>query len=399
MTAAPLSVRMLGGFSIRRNDNEITINDRSRKLCLLLACLIQERNRPLPYQELTDLLWDGPEQGVGSLNTLKAILHRTRACLDQLGGGAGRELLISREGCYQWNPQILLTLDTEEFPRLCQAGSQTDSEEDRISLWLSATELYRGDFLPALAGHPWAAAQVPPLRERYFQTAAALLPLLARRERLHEIAHLTQAALSLDPFREDLCRWRLETLLRLDRREEAAQFYEKFHQQLLSQRGVLPSSDLRQLYQQARRDWDPRAISPVTLQEQLSDSPGNGAFLCEFDFFRAICCTLSRMAERTGTPPHVVLISLSGEENAGLAKHSLDRAMDNLETIIGARLRRGDAFARCSASQFVLLLPHANYEDSQMVSSRITRAFARQYPHSPALLQVSVQPLLSSLPS
>lgn len=396
MTAVPLYVRMLGGFSIHWDGREVSINDRSRKLCLLLACLIQARDRPVPYHELASLLWDGHEQGAGSLNTLKAILHRTRACLDQLWEGAGRELLISREGCYQWNPEVPLTLDTEEFLRQCRRGRRSSTEEERISLWLSALELYQGDFLPALAGHPWTTARARPLRETYFQTAASLLPLLDDQDRLQDMVRLTQNALTLDPFCEDLCRWHLEVLLRLDRREEAAQFYEDFHQRLLAQRGVLPSASLRELYQQARRDWDPRAVSPVTLQEQLSDSPGKGAFLCEFDFFRAICRTVSRMAKRTGVPPHVALVSLSGAENGALAKHSLDRAMDNLESIIGARLRRGDAFARCSASQFVLLLPNANYEDSQMVSSRITRAFARQYPHSPALLQVSVQPLLPS---
>lgn len=396
MTAVPLHIRMLGGFSIHWDGREISINDRSRKLCLLLAFLIQARDRPVPYQELFELLWDGQEQGTGSLNTLKAILHRTRTCLDQLWEGAGRELLVSREGCYQWNPEFPLTLDTEEFLHLCRAGEQAGGETARISLWLSALELYRGDFLPALTGHPWTAAQLHSLRETYFHTVAALLPLLKGGERFQDMARLTQTALDLDPFREDLCRWHLEVLLRLDRREEAAQFYEDFHQRLLAQRGVLPSAGLRELYQQARRDWDPRAISPVTLQEQLSDSPGKGAFLCEFDFFRAICRTVSRMAERTGIPPHVALISLSGAENGALAKHSLDRAMDNLESIIGARLRRGDAFARCSASQFVLLLPNANYEDSQMVSTRIIRAFSRQYPHSPALIQISVQPLLPS---
>ena len=70
--------------------------------------------------------------------------------------------------------------------------------------------------------------------------------------------------------------------------------------------------------------------------------------------------------------------------------------MDNLQGVILSRLRRGDAAARCSASQFVLLLPQASYENGQMICSRILRAFARQFPHSPARLQISVQPLLSS---
>ncbi|WP_160635021.1 bacterial transcriptional activator domain-containing protein [Pseudoflavonifractor sp. 60] len=395
MAVSALYIQTLGEMTIRRGDRTITIPDRSRKLCLLLARLTQARGQPAPYSELTDLLWQGVEQGVGSLNTLKAILHRARTCLDQLGEGTGREALISQDGCYLWNPRLPFTLDTEEFLRLCREG-EAAGEEERLALWLEALELYQGDFLPGLSDHPWAASQAQPLRETYFQTADQVLHLLEGRARWEDMARLTETALALDPCREELCRRRLEALLRLDRREEAAQFYEDFHQRLLSQRGVLPSADLRRLYQQARRDWDPRAVSPVTLQEQLSEAPGAGAFRCEYDFFRAICLTVSRMAERTGTPPHVVLISLSGGENSTLARYSLDRAMDNLEAIIGARLRRGDAFTRCSASQFVLLLPQANYEDSRMVSSRITRAFARQYPHSPASLQVSVQPLLPS---
>ena len=49
--------------------------------------------------------------------------------------------------------------------------------------------------------------------------------------------------------------------------------------------------------------------------------------------------------------------------------------------------------SRCGVAQFVLLLPQANYENSRMIADRITKAFARQYPHSPALLRASVHPM------
>ena len=44
-------------------------------------------------------------------------------------------------------------------------------------------------------------------------------------------------------------------------------------------------------------------------------------------------------------------------------------------------------------SQYILLLPQANYENSCKVCERIIKAFCRQYPHSPAQLHYSVQPL------
>ena len=104
------------------------------------------------------------------------------------------------------------------------------------------------------------------------------------------------------------------------------------------------------------------------------------------------------MAERTGAALHVVLISLAGTEPDRLAQHSLDRAMAHLQEIIRVQLRRGDVFTQCSASQVILLLPMADYPNSQMITTRILRAFARQYPHSPVRLQTSVQPLLSAQP-
>lgn len=84
---------------------------------------------------------------------------------------------------------------------------------------------------------------------------------------------------------------------------------------------------------------------------------------------------------------------MTGKNKKELAKRSLDRAMENLQEQIRTNLRKGDVASRCSVSQFILLLPQANYENSCMVCRRIIKAFSRQYPHSPAQLHFSVQPL------
>ena len=67
--------------------------------------------------------------------------------------------------------------------------------------------------------------------------------------------------------------------------------------------------------------------------------------------------------------------------------------MENLKNLMCLNLRRGDVAARCSVSQYIVMLPQANYENACMVMERIVRAFFRQYPHSPAQLRYSVQPL------
>lgn len=388
-------IQMLGGFTIRYGNRETAVNGRSKKLYLLLAFLILERNRPVPLEELAGLLWPVQPPDAGAPNALKALLHRVRTGLDQLGEGMGRALLLNREGRCQWNPEASVDLDVERFQRLCRQAEEAAAREERLNLSLDALALYQGELLPELNGHPWAAAKAEAPRLSYLQAVLNALPLLGGQDRWTEAAELAGRALKLAPGQEELCHWRMEALLRLGRRDEAAQVYEAFQERLLAKLGVIPSDSLRALYREVRRDLDPRTVSPVTLLERLREPPRPGALLCEYDFFRIICHSMVRMAGRSGEPLHIALISVVGAENAALPRHSLDRCMDNLQEIILSHLRQGDAAARCSASQFVLLLPQASYENGRQICQRINRAFSRQFPHSPASLRASVQSLLA----
>lgn len=380
MEAPILRVQTLGDFAIRRGEAVFTAG-RSRKLCLLLSALLWERRRAVSYGELLDLLWAGEEGG--SLNALKAVLHRARTALEGLG--AGRPLILSRPGGCQWDPEVPLLLDAEELPRLLASQRL----EDRCA----ALALYRGDFLPALAGHPWAEERRGRLRTMYLEGLSSLLPALEAAERWQEIASLTDAACALAPCREDLCRRRMEALLRLGRSQEAAAAYEALHTRLLSQSGVLPSQPLRDLHRRALETEDLRALSPATVLDALLEPPRPGAQICGFEDFRAICRSAARAAGRDGRPVHAALLTADG--GSVLARRSLDRAMDHLETVLLEGLRRGDAAARCGADQFVLLLPHADYDASRAVCARLVRTFTRRYPHAPVRLTFFVQPLSS----
>jgi len=72
--------------------------------------------------------------------------------------------------------------------------------------------------------------------------------------------------------------------------------------------------------------------------------------------------------------------------------------MENLQALVLNSLRQGDVVTRYSASQLIIMLPQANYENSRMVCQRILKAFTRQYPHSPVDIQFSVHPLEPTLP-
>ena len=136
------------------------------------------------------------------------------------------------------------------------------------------------------------------------------------------------------------------------------------------------------------------AVPIGVVREQLREQePPAGALVCDYDFFKVLYHAEARMIARSGDAVHIGLLSVLGEGGKELPKRSLDRAMENLQEQIRLNLRRGDIASRCSVSQFILMLPQANYENSCMVCERVIKAFYRQYPHSPAELHYSVQPL------
>ena len=70
-----------------------------------------------------------------------------------------------------------------------------------------------------------------------------------------------------------------------------------------------------------------------------------------------------------------------------------EKLQTNLQDTIRCSMRRGDSAARCSASQYVIMLPRANYENSCMVCERIIKAYYQKYSRLDAELRYEVFPI------
>lgn len=397
MAVTALSVRMLGEFQLSSGTSQINDgNNRSRKIWLLLAYMIYYRNRSIPPEDLIGFLWE-EETSANPGNALKTMFHRLRNLLDDLDPKAGRELILRRDGTYAWNNDIPLELDIDDFDRLCKTGSTLEGDA-RLQCWREAVALYEGSFLDKMSSESWVVPIAAYYSALYSQTVLELLPMLEERELWAESASLCRKALAQDPYQEELYRFLMRALIRRGEQQEAVRVYETMSELLLSNFGVMPSSESRALYREAAQTVNDRTLSPDLILEQLrEDTSPRGALLCDYDIFTAIYHSVARSVARNGEAVHIALISVESEGHKPLPRRSLDRVMENLQGLIRASLRRGDIFSRCSVSQFILLLPQANYENSHMVCSRITRAFNRQYPHSPADLRFSVHPLEPNL--
>lgn len=395
MAQESIVVRMLGSFSIERNGQ--TIDDHSnrmRKVWLLLAYLIYHRNSHITQEHYLNLLRGKGEEAVDPSGNLKALFYRARTLLNQIDGSAGHDLILRKGGSYAWNNEIPLRLDVEEFEQLCREGSAAGDESKALESYLKAVELYTGDFLPKLSSESWTMPISAYYHRIYLETVEKTLEILVKQERWTDAVALCEKALKIEPYSEALYQNLMRCKLLLGERAAVLTIYEDMSELLFSAFGVMPSDESRAIYREASRAVEGGPVQAGTVHEQLRENGATkGALFCEYDFFKLLYQAQARALIRSGDVIHVALFSVHGQKNKELARRSLDRAMDNLKELIIGNLRQGDVVTKCSVSQYIVMLPQANYENSCLVCQRLVKAFFRQYPHSPVDIRFSIHPL------
>lgn len=395
MNGPTLQVQMLGQFTLRYGDRTISdSDDRSRRVWSLLAYMLYNHGRSFAQEELIHLYWSNGEKSADPGNALKSIFHRIRTALDKLQPGLGRLLIRRKAGRYFWNNAMPLSLDIEDFEAHFHAAEAAGDDDVRLAEYQAALALYAGDPLPRMTDEIWTIPIVAYYHSLYTRAAAGAIELLEKQERTAEAVALCRRAIHIEPYQEDLYEHLMRGLLRTGDMKGAMSVYEEMSEQLFAHFGVMPSETLRTLYRQATRTVNDRTLTMDEVCSQLAEpAPHGGAMVCEYDFFKILYRFEARSIARNGHSANICLLSVSGKDGEMLARRSLDPAMNNLQVLVQNNLRRGDVIARCSISQYIILLPQANYENSRMVADRLVSAFYRRYPHSPARLRYTVQPL------
>lgn len=394
-------VTMLGNFTLQLQTQSVSSDsNRMRKVWLLLAYLIYNRNHRSSQSQFLELICNDGEETEDYTGRLKALFYRARTLLNQLGEKAGHELIVYKNGSYEWNIDYPIRLDVEEFDQLCNAAAIEQDEDARLDLYLQAFELYRGDFLAKLSMESWVMPITAYYHQMYLTGVEQVLAILADRSNWEKAESLCRRALVIEPYSEALYQYLMRCLIAKSDRPGARLIYEQMSEILFENFGVMPSEESRSLYREASRETNDQSMHIGAVRDQLREAEeAKGAVLCEYDFFKLLYQVQARAILRSGEVIHIALLSLHGRDDKPLSRRSLDCAMENLQAVTMRNLRLGDVVSHCSLSQLVVMLPQANYENSNMVCQRIIKAFYRQFPHSPAEIRFSVQPLEPKVPN
>ena len=389
-----IKVKMLGEFSIEYKGH--VLGDaafHSKKSRLLLAYMICNREREVSPDELIDLLWSNKDKEVNGKGSLKTAFYRVRSILDELDEDCGHKFIHNKNGVYSWNTRLPLELDTELFAEQCYQAAATPDLDDRLNISQNVLAEYDGIFLPGLESNSWVKSLMDYYSNLYMDAAYKGIDFLEANGLSDSVIFFCRKAIARDPYNQSLYAHLIRNLIENNDRKEAAAQFGIISEKLGETFGIQPNEDLRELYKEAIQSLNDDIVSFDDAFEQLQEQNiKRGALVCDYDFFKILYHSSARTIARTGDSYHLVLLTLSGREKE-MAKHSLSRAMDNMQDILRSNLRSGDSVTRCSKSQFIVLLPHASFENAVMICKRIIKSFTRQFPHSPAQVEYALKPV------
>ena len=191
----------------------------------------------------------------------------------------------------------------------------------------------------------------------------------------------------MEVHHEPLHRSLMQAMLALGDYKGTIETYERMCQKIEEELGEKPEPETVALYRVALQTLQKNQLPIEEIQEYLSESKVEGALQCDYDYFKVLCHTEARALGRNDIPTHIALISMGEDVSA--------KAVELLGEQIRQTLRQSDAFARCSTSQYIVMLPQAGLENSCKVCERILDAYHRQYPEVHANIRYQVKPLVS----
>ena len=323
----PIHITFFGEFSLCAG--KIRIDDslnRSRKMWNMLAYLVSHRERAIPQREFVTMLWGESAGGRDTANALKTLLYRIRGFIEPLEQKVGLPLILSQRGAYRWNGAAVAVIGRHGADRL--AG------------------------------------------------------LLTVQGRFGEVTELCGRVLAIDPCDERIHCHCIRALLSQGAYDEARRHYEKATDLLYRHLRARPSEALRALSDELMKVGLNRELETDLwkIRDELGgNEAGEGAFVCDYGFFKEAYRLELRRSTRSGRTMMLGLLTVTDPSGNVPELEVLNRAMDQLLSVLQGSLRRGDVVSRYNGAQYVLLLPTRGYEAGERVMRRTVGLFCRRY--------------------
>ena len=380
MTQPKIRITMLGKFEIAVDGRPALAGmAQSRKIQLLVQYLLLQYGRPATHAELTAALWGNAGDADMSL---RAVMHRFRTMAAK-EDPALESCILTERGAYVWNTKLDCEVDVFTIRRLAEQASAEKDPAVRADLYRRIIGQYRGRLLPDSAGEPWVERQRVWLHNLYKDSLFALIELCKGSGDREEVVELSRRGLCADPYDERLYVEQILALEELGRQEEA-EAVTRWAAETGCLHGDSRNRNLNGSYKRMQQSELAMEADLEHILKDVSETDGDGCYLCGYETFRSICRVQMRMRARYDFSLFLVTVSIVPPvARPGAGRNAA--VMRVLENVLGRTLRSSDVAARYSDTRFVLLLGGLASDGSSPME-RVRAEFYRRPEHDGYLL-------------
>ena len=390
-----IEVTMFQTFSMKYNDviiNGDQIN--SDKLIKLLSYFLSHTNRTISSNELIDYIW-AYEEIDNPIGALKNLVYRLRNILKEKLGI--EDLIITGKAAYSFNSQYSVSNDVHIFEE-CNKEIENGNCDEK--LYETIIQLYKGRYMNEIDGDHVTLSKSAYYDSAYVTRVLEYAEMLEIEKRYEEMETIARKAIAINTLDESLYVILIKALYYQREYHQALETYRETSDLLYRALGTNPSSELRAIYEMIKKEKHSGSTDINDIQETLIAEEKHGAFLCEYGAFKDLYHLQSRMMNRLGVCTHLCVVTVNDYSRYEVDKEKnrkyVEKTMQKIQASLVDGLRVGDAIARFSVNQFVILLPVCNYENSVFVMERILKKIRISLNNKKIEITVSIKEVTSA---
>ncbi|MCF6465838.1 AfsR/SARP family transcriptional regulator [Clostridium sp. Cult2] len=376
-----IKVITLGDFDIvKDNKSLLSTTQYPYRLIKLFKYLLTFKDKKLTSERIIEDLWYD-EDFIDPKKVLRTQISRLRK---GICGEEGEEVffkILFTYGYYIFNlDEKKCIFDVDIFERAVERANSLReiSKDEAIKSYYEAISIYKGHYLSESEYEEWLI----PIRNRYdrlyLQAISRLLELLKENRRYEEIIEVSESAMHIVPFNENLNIYFIEALINKNEKKYALSHYEYITSKLYREMNIRPSQEMKILYRRLMESFeDSKYIEISHIDERLGEhKEKQGALFCEPDYFTFLYNLEKRRNIRAGEKGSFVgTITINPSKNIEANDDLYLQPMKDLEGIIYTLLRKGDVFSIWNRNQITFILYDIEYKNIFLVENRILSKF------------------------
>ena len=358
-----------------------------KKQKAFLIYLVLNHNKVIFSETLKETFW--PSERKDPANSLKNMIHKTRGLLSAIIPD-NEDLLLTRTGGYEWNPDIEVECDVEQFGEWYDQFKSMSPEES-IELGMNAFQLYAGHLLPGVS-LGWLDERNAYYQMVFVDLCRSLASVLVEKQRWDDVIRVCSRAFEVAPEIEEFTMALMQALISCENYGQVIEHYEKYNSMLWNRLNQTPSKGVYEYYVLATRALQETEEAIELLIDQIIHPQKlQQAFQCSLSVFRNMVQLELRNMPRSGHNTSVAVLKVE----SGNSEQALSTDIRRVEEVLLHKLRAGDSFTRLNKGTFMIMLPGASVENTEKTMDRIQTEFLSLYQQTTAVLSHKIYPLQS----